>query len=480
MKLSYVLLLTIFATFSTSVIASEPSATDPCLADSSTNATIRACLNEYAESTLAVGTPADKLFKQRLKRIYGKYEIKTKYTKATELAQAFNIFVEKNSQMNGGDTTKTCYDFDRMTPASRLRKVKLLRQQIDQGALFLAELHARALGRQVSLLFPIKELSICTPKLMDGRDTAFQQRTHFIGMSEKVQSANDLLVRWATGEPIRREDSWKFFNGLRKYKQAAIDKDVGAVLRDKLADNWTVLNPTGPGRTTALYTLAEGITLIREFKQDREDLNEEEKYHRLNQTLNSGPGFGEKDQALLDKWAETPGLIDQLYNLWRLRMGDPGQMIRVLESAIIRSAKESGKLHLVLRKLNAVGSFANDKNITVRVEAMISGSLPIQRFRELPPESEQDQKKVEFSRTTVNPFALLLGMGGIETESVVAEGYQDVHLNGDEQTNLIAVNLIDDITVSFEIPDISVPTYKRVTLWETFQQISLSKQNRPL
>ncbi|MCB0386540.1 MAG: hypothetical protein KDD43_14200, partial [Bdellovibrionales bacterium] len=199
------------------------------------------------------------------------------------------------------------------------------------------------------------------------------------------------------------------------------------------------------------------------------------------QTMSSGPGFSESDQKQLDMWSNSPEAMDALYGLWQMRLADPGQIVRVLESAIIQSAKDKGKLHLVLRKINALVGVANDKNITVRIEAMLSSSLPIQRFQDNSiPETEGNKKSIEYTRTSFSPLAAAFGTGGLESETLKVEGYDlsDTHLNADEATGGVIFDGIDDVTVEFEIPNIDIPTFKRVTLWEAMQQVRVPIEDR--
>lgn len=437
------------------------------------NQEIYACLNEYAKSSLAKDSPADQAFTARLNRLLAKYDLTSAQVKTQSLAESFSIFVDQRSPKKDADQSQPCFDFTKTwTRAGAAQNVELVQRQIDQAALFLADLHAASWGHQVSLLFPIKEVSICSKSLLHDRAVSFEQRSLFIGLSSSVVPAHELTEAWNSGHPIRSTElSW--YDSIpflgEKLRLLGQRKNPEGILRDKLADNWMVLNPTGTLRTTALYTLAEAIFKLRAGLEtlNGTKLETRQMYNAMVDVVR-GPGFTKADQDRLDRLGQDPLALAALYNLWQQKIYSPQNILTVIENAIGDQSRRNTNLHLTLRKINAGVSVANDKNIIVRLEQLMQNAIPVSNFAD---NSSANGVTIEFTRTVTktNPD----GSGTTKSSTIRAQGVdaQDVTVNGDEVNAGVSVNLIDNVVVSVQIPNISPATYRRVSLYQALSEI---------
>jgi len=459
------------------------SATSDC-ASLAKNGDIYSCLNDYAKMQLAKDSPADRLFTARLNRLLSKYNLSAEQVKTRSLSESFSLFVDQNSQLKSADQSKLCFDFEAQwqVTGQRGRLVQKIKSQIDEAARFLAEIHASSWGHQVSLLFPIKEISICSSALLKNRAVSFEQRSLHIGLGH-VLASHQLVEAWNSGNPIRSTEL-KWYNAIPyiggKLRLLSQVKHPEGILRDKMADNWMILNPTGGLRTTALYTLAEAIFKIKAGMDavSGGQVDASRMYTLMADTVR-GPGFTKADSDRLDALSRDPVALSGLYNLWQQKIHSPQNILTVIENAIGDQARRNQNLHLTLRKIKAGISVANDKNIVVRLEQLMQSSIPVSSFSE---SSASSDAVVEFTRsetTTNSDGSVTVSNTSFRTQGV---NPQDLSINADEVDAGVAVNLIDNVVVSVQIPNISPLTYRRVCLHQALSEfivVSLSPAPAP-
>lgn len=432
------------------------------------NEEIRRCLNEFAKAQLQEGSAADAHFHERLNRLLAKYSLTTSQVKVKPLGESFSIIVDANSQVRGVTKEEPCFNFDSYWQMNRTKLVNGLKKQIEQAALFLAEIHASSWGHQVSLLFPIKEVSICSQALNKDRDVLFEQRSLILGFHRQPVSAHDILNRWNSGTPIRNTelswmDSVPVLNKLRALKQKR-KGDYEGIFRDKIADNWLVLNPTGSLRTTALYTMGEAIFKIREgLKEKQENPDVNRMFFSLMDAVR-GPGFSQQDQERLNALKDKPAEIQGLYNLWQQKIYSPQNILTVIENAIGDQARRDSNVHLVLRNINAGVAVVNDKNIAVRLEQLMESSIPVSEFES----ASEKNSTVEITRTETLKKAN--GDSTTSTTTFKLNHVKDLSLNADQVNGGVVVDLIDNVVVSVQIPNISASTYRRVCLYQALRE----------
>lgn len=435
------------------------------------NEDVYRCLNEYARAQLAEGSAADQAFKERLNRLLDKYDLNAQQVKHSPLAESFSLVVDKKPQARGTDGL--CFDFEsRGWLANRKKNVTNILRQIDEAALFLAEIHASSWGHQVSLLFPIKEVSLCSYRQLHNREVLFEQRSLMIGLRNKPISAAGLLEKWNSGNPVRSTElSWvnsiPFLGAkLRLMKQR---NNPEGILRDKIADQWLVLNPVGSLRTTALYTLGEAIFKLRHALGDEQSaqIDTGEIYRRLGEAV-KGAGFTARDEARIQALRGKDEQLRQLYNLWQQKIYSPQNILTVIENSIGDQARRDSNIHLVLRKINAGVAVVNDKNISVSLEALMDNSLPVASF-----EGEKDGNRdatIEITRSET----VTKKTGETETKSTTfkIEGVdpKDLSVNADEINGAVAIDLIDNVIVSVKIPRVSPAAYRRISLYQAMQE----------
>lgn len=433
-------------------------------------AAIYACLNEYATSRLAPGSAAEKQFQSELERSLGKYDLKPAQVKVKPLSEAFRIVVDEQPQGSRQKGT-SCFPFKDMRDKPRKRAIIALQMQIEESAKFLASLHASSWGHQVSMLFPIKEVSLCSREANDGRAVAFEQRSLLLGVGKEAIPAHELREAWNSGNPIRSTElTWVnsipyLGKMLRKFKQAKVNNDTEAVLRDKLADNWLVLNPNGSLRTTAMYTLAEAVYKIRrEIGEEKEEQSSDKIFARLKDAV-AGPGFTDADREKVEKLRGRDADLQGLYALWQQKMYSPENILNVFENAIGDQARHDANVHLTLRKLRGGVVVANDKNIVVRLEQLMANSIPVSQFE------DTDPNKPTLSVTRAD--TVKQADGSEHTKSVTFKvdhvDPRDLTVNADDAKGGVVIDLIDNVVVSVQMPRVSPAAYRRISLSQAME-----------
>ena len=439
--------------------------------DETEEAAIYACLNEYAANRLAPGSAAEKLFAAELERSLGKYDLKRSQIKVKPLSEAFRIVVDQTPQGFRNNQGESCFAFKDMRDKPRKRAIIALQSQIEESAKFLAGLHASSWGHQVSMLFPIKEVSLCSREANGDRAVAFEQRSLLLGVGKEAIPAHELRNAWNSGNPIRSTElTWVnsipyLGKMLRKIKQAKVNGDTEAVLRDKLADNWLVLNPNGALRTTAMYTLAEAVYKIRkEIGEEQEEQSSEKIFTRLKDAV-AGPGFTEADRAKVESLRGREADLQGLYSLWQKKLYSPENILNVFENAIGDQAKHDANVHLTLRKLRGGVVVANDKNIVVRLEQLMANSIPVSQFEE----KDANAPSVSVTRAQTTKQA----DGREETKSVTFKvdnvDARDLTVNADDAQGGVVIDLIDNVVVSVQMPKVSPAAYRRISLRQAME-----------
>ncbi|NJL24841.1 MAG: hypothetical protein HC902_06515, partial [Calothrix sp. SM1_5_4] len=392
----------------------------------------------------APGGPAEIHFHELFDRLLTRYDLNRSRIKHQSLGQAFSIVVEGHG----------CFDFvDRRLGPPLIDRIQ---RQIDEAALFLAEVHAASLGNQVNLLFPIKEISICSLEGSDNRVLAFEQRSLRLGLGDKPVPAAEILRRWNSGNPIRsteisNSERLPWIGGmLRKWRQSR-DSAVESMLRDRIADNWIILNPVGPLRTTALYTLAEAVFKLGQAAGDEPETGLDPDF-MWRELLNvaRGPGFSAPQRERILAMRARPDDLRGLHSLWRQKLFSAENILSVFENAIGEQARNDQNLHLTLRRVNAGVAVLNDKNIVVRVEQLMDSSIPVSRFSD---EAGSGGRTVEITQSETRN-----GMTTSTTFRIDNVDPRDLTLNADQVNGGVVIDLIDNVIVSVRLPKISPDT----------------------
>lgn len=448
-------------------------AADESMEAPKTNAEVYAHLNRYAREALQKGSRAEQLFQERLDRLLSRYNLTPDQVKFHPLSESFRIFVDARPQSSRVDASKLCFDFEAFKNPKRLRfEIEKIQKQVDQAAEFLAEIHAASWGHQVSFLFPIKEVSLCSLAQSADRSVSFEQRSLRLGVGAKLLTSAEILQAWNSGNPIRSTElAW--YSAIpylgEKIRLFSQRKDPEAILRDKIAENWIVLNPTGSLRATALYSLAETIITLKqklgEYKAGSGSLNQ---VRSELSDLVQGPGFRESDRERFRALAARDQDLQGLYNLWRQKLESPQNILLVLENAVGDQMRRDQSLHLTLRRINAGVTVVNDKNISVQLEQLMSSALPVSDFDER--RDTDPNVSVEFRRSHVTVSA----DGKIEHQetSFRTKGLdpRDLSLNADEINAGVAIDLIDNVNVRVQMPRLSPATYRRVSFYQALQE----------
>lgn len=417
-------------------------------------ADIRQCLNELARTLLQPGSPADRRFQERFARLLARYDLRMEQVKSRPLDESFKILIEDG-----------CFDFAALNTVDKSRLVGHLQAQILEASLFLADVHANAFGRQVSVLFPIREISLCARSKTNPRPLVFAQRSLRLNLGPRPLSAEEVLGLWNSGNPIRSTEisgaeklPW-LGDYVRRWKQKSRSDQEGLV-RDRLAENWIVLNPVGELRVTAVFTLAEAV-----FKLGREAFAADSPggesspsaghmRTRLMDTLR-GPGFTADQRARVAGFGDND--IRGLFRLWREKLFSTENILGVFENAIGEQARHDN-LHLTLRKLNGGVVVVNDHNIVVRLEQLMDASIPVSRFAD----DAKPGSSVEITRRSA--------IGESITFKVDHVNPRDLTLNADQVNGGVVVDTIDNVIVTVQLPKISPSAYRRVSLHQALEQ----------
>ena len=442
-----------FIIITLSLFSISASADDSC-EDKSDYKEIIQCLNSYAAKAIDKKSQASDYFYQHFERLASRYSLTPQDIRHSPMSEHFKVVVEERPLI-GSKSTKNCFDFGYFY--NRGRRIIALQKQIDEVALFLATIHATAWGNQVSVLFPIKEVALCSTEANEGRESIFSQRSLSLSVDfGNIQTADQMLQRWNEGEPIRKHDKGRL-SGILRYLWNGRDKE--SALRDKIVDYWPALNPTGKLRTTALYTLVSAVKKLKTRLQNDNTAEETSPADEM-QNIIREKGFSEKDRMRLKAALKDKKTTEKLYQLWQAKQVDPKNMLRVIEEGIGHSARRSKKLHMVIRDIKAVVSVTNDKTVTVRLLNLIKNSMPVMDFVD---EEQASKDSVEL----IN-----------EKESLEIEGqFTDTVINKSKIRSVVAIDLIDDVLVSIQVPNINAASYRRITLYQALHEIIIPGEN---
>lgn len=437
--------------------------------DQSSNEAIYGCLNNYAKTRLASGSPADVRYRDRVGRLLSRYGLNVEQVQAKALDSTFTVYVTEEPELSAAVGAGKCFDFQSMYGYNRRPLVDALIRQIDEIALFLSEIQARTWGHQVSILFPIREVNICSRSKINDRPLVFEQRSLVLGMNgNEVMPASKILEIWNSGSPVRgREQTYlgdTFLGKKARELHQKVNGDYEALIRDRLADYWAILNPTGTVRTSAFYVLTSMVLKYADrLNADRSALLEPDQIHDRLMQIASGPGFSAEDRETIRNLKGRSEDLRGVFQLWLKRLRNPVNMLHVIENAIGEKAGQNAHLHLALRKVNAGLAVMNDKTISVRLEQLMQTSLPVSHF-----EAGDLEQTDEVEVTRSEPVNLPSGQVGAKTTTVKIRGRnaRDVRINGDEVNAGMVVDLIDDVLVSVQMPKISAEAYGRVSLYQ--------------
>jgi len=429
----------------------------------SSNDAIVDCLNNFALSQIQSQSSAAKKFQMQLQRSLNKYDLTVEHVQPRKLDEMFSLVLET------GVKGEPCFDFMAMRLEKRQQLVERIAEQFREAALFLADFHARSWGHPVSLLFPIREVTVCASE----RSVRFEQRSLHLGLNPGHRPIKhfEIMEAWNSGHPLRRSELGRLDNLPligEKLRQFGQRKDYESLLRDKMADNWTVLNPIGTLRTTALYTLAEVLFKYKAYREHggAERLSLNQKRDLMIEAVR-GSGFTDADQDRVKALSQNDSDLERVFQLWQKKIFSLQNILLVLESSIGDRARQSANLHLVLRQIHAGVAVVNDKNISVQFEQMISSSIPVSRFHE---DSASRPGQFEFTRT--DTFTSLFGQTSQSQISVRARDVnaQQFSLNADVIDGGVVVDLIDRVIVNLQMPHLSPDTYRKVCLYQALQE----------
>ena len=438
-----------------------------------TERSILKCLNAFAAAHLDENSEANMIFEEEIERHAHLYGLDRESLQKNSLKEFFKVYVEKKSRLKGENKNKKCFVFsnDRAKRANQIANIEF---QIYEATKFLALFHANTLGRQTSLLFPIKELSICSLKNNGNRPMAFRgRRLHFgIDMDDnKYYPADSLLEIWNTGNPIRVSDRKSILPGSQKVRDIyhGVQGNLDAILRDKIAEKWNILNPIGEKRTKAISIVMEMVTKGSRLSRAvnlKEQMSEDEfavyAYNEMMTTL-AGPGFNQRHFELLEQAKTNPAQVSNIYLKWQRKMNDIKTVASFLESGLVQKSQGSDIVIMAREQSSLIASYANNHEISVNISQLLAVGPSLERFEEkdetyrnAPQEELIIEKDGLFSDTTIK---LKMNAGS------------KLHTNVDETSGLLfAGNTSDVVNVKMNLPRINYSTYKRATLFDVLEE----------
>jgi hypothetical protein len=432
---------------------------------------IHQCLNDFGKAYLASDSVSGQMFTEEMTREAHLYGLEPAFMMKNPLDEYFRMYVDKKSKLKGYEGNK-CFNFSK-NDSVRRQQIFRIQYQIIEVAKFLANYHAKSLGRQVSLLFPIKEVSFCGMKENGDRPMAFRRRRLHFGVDinkDEYYAADTLMEIWNTGNPIRVSDvnvNYPFRSKARTVYHG-VRGDMDAILRDKIAEKWHLLNPIGSVRRTAVGVLLEVVskkTNIADAIEDQSTLEKDEfaakAYSKLVRTV-SGPGFEQIHLDFIRSLSDEEQITD-LYMKWQRKMNDIKTVASYLETGMMDKSQGSDIVVMAREQTSLLASYANNHEISVKISQMISAGTPLGRFEHKSPEQiDAQQETIEIHRDgwfTDTKTTLTVNPGS------------DVHLNLDDTSGLLfAGNTSDIVDVELTLPKIEFGTYKRVSLYELLEE----------
>ena len=361
--------------------------------DLSETSEILHCLNEYGLRAMGPDGPAQAKFEEVLHTLVKrKYDIDFSRLEMESLLERFTMenrpypieFIDTEYEYTDKEDGVKCFDFDKYDKyggsAYKRKAIQYMKRQVDEIALFLGDFHAKSLGKQSSLLFPLIGVQICNTKVYGGafRRIMYANKVLLVGenfgvshserhgsfMRGTVLSKKQISKEWKSGEIMRR--SWRFNFAIRKFVDLTgylpvfedyqtsrdglhmmLDNDVMAVIMDRVAKAWMFLDPIGEFRRTIRFEKLSRISKIESTNPD---------YARaLTLTIN-GINFPEEQRDYLaDLIASGDNVaVESIYKDWKRKMYSPLTLVQAFESSFSQS-DAGAKLVLVARSVEDVG-----------------------------------------------------------------------------------------------------------------------------
>ena len=437
------------------------------------DAQIHKCLTNYAMSQLETNSAAEKVFNDKMERHAHLFNLDLESIKKTSLKNYFRIYVDQKSTLKGDTKNQKCFLFSD-NPGEKREQILNIERQIFELTSFLAEFHALSLGRQASILFPIKEVSVCGIDKNGDRAMAFRTRRLHFGVdmnSEKVYLSDTLMDIWNSGNPIRVRDDNPLIHDKITLVYNGMNGDLDAILRDKIAEKWNILNPVGEKRLTAISIITSIMTkkgrmkdTIKSLKHSSQNDLVKEAFEKMISTV-EGVGFGQKHRDFLfNLREEDPKQIIDLYKRWISKMNNISTIASYLEAGMVKQSSGSEIITMARRQTSLLAGYANSHDISVNIGQLLSSSINLDQFDEEEVVVDGPQEELSFIEEDG-----LFTKG--RTLTIKFNAGSKVHTNFDSTTGLLfAGNTSDVVDVGLQLPKITYPLYKRATLFEILEE----------
>jgi hypothetical protein len=383
-------------------------------ADCSSSMDIKTCLQQAAINSLA---EQQEPLKTQLIQIVMDQKIEGFNVNTVEdLTNAFSIEVPETT-----DTLSTksnpCFDwsnsaYNRARGYGRERIYNIVTNQMKEVAVFLRNYHAFSLGKESSYLYQIRRVEIC----QGSDEITFDKNVLKIGLSldydlinEPYFTGREIFEQWNDGTIVFGQPL-----GMFGKIHAGMNKDVEALLKDRLRAAWIALNPIGSIRQTLRIAIAkETFSELKKILSSTlapEDI-----------VVNAASEYNLRDQG-----KDSVSVAEK----WVANLQDPSFINQITEQALF--ARNVGAYRLTnndQRKQLALFAIKNNKQINVDLSGLFATAY-----------SQED----------------LLG-----EEANVSE----ISLNSSSwQVSAIAIDLVDQVNVNVSVPTNLVSTIKKLAL----------------
>ena len=390
------------------------------------------------------------------------------------LEEYFRIIVLENGDKKISNN-KSCFNFELLK--NKAYRIADLQAQIDEIAKFLAEFHAYSFGKQMSLLFPIKQVSLCSKSVNKGRALQFKNRVLHIGIIPSrhgIKSSQKLLEEWNKGSAVKPEVDFSLthltpFMGDKLRMKSILDtQGMRGLLMDKVSKYWDLLNPIGDMRFSARAILMSDIASMssRIAKRLERDLDKDDKgsvnpYAKRMLAVAKGPGFSEEEREFLRSYKDDIDIMEGIFQSWIEAMRDPKLIGQVMEKAIIEKDSSNSQTTILARKIwFSLITVLNHHDVTVELQHLFQTDSTLSVSDFLSNKREKlDQRKVL-----------------INTE----EGIVDVHDNGKANltintnqvyASLLVVDTGDNVNVDIQLPKMQTGTLSRIALFKVVREL---------
>lgn len=439
----------------------------------SADSQIHKCLTNFAMAQLETNSAAEINFTEKMERHAHLFSLEVKDLKTTPLKKYFKIYVDKKSKLKGDSKNEKCFEFSEDT-GERRNQILNIERQIVQLTSFLSNFHALSLGRQLSILFPIKEVSICGIDKNGDRPMAFRMRRLFYGIdmnSEKVYTSDTLMDIWNTGNPIRVRDDNPLIHDKIITIYNGLNGDLDAIFREKVAAKWSILNPIGEKRLTLISNIVSKLSKRGRFQETLKSIDAPMDNSLLNEAFDKmivtvdGPGFSKKHPELLIMLRdEYPAQLIDLYKRWIKKMSNIATIGSYLEGGMVKKSKGSEIITMARKQTSLLAGYANSHEISVNISQLLGSGVQLDKFEDKEDLSELPQEELMYKEEDG-----FFSKG--RTLTLKFNPGTKVHTNLDSTSGfLFAGNTSDIVDVGLELPKINYSLYKRATLFEILEE----------